>query len=102
MLGGHVFDQSFGLRDVAGLPWRENKPQRIAHSMDLCGQATPRAADCPRPSCQDHPACQADAAVSVPTGSLSTSTEPTTSNAPAKRSLAQISRRAGIPYVNAI
>jgi hypothetical protein len=37
------------LRDVAGLPGREDKPQRIAygvdHGMDLSGQAAPRATD---------------------------------------------------------
>ena len=27
MLGGQAFDQSFGLRDVAGLPRREDKPR---------------------------------------------------------------------------
>lgn len=44
-----TFDQGFGLRDVAGLPWRKNETQRVAQrvddGMDFCGQATARTTD---------------------------------------------------------
>ena len=49
MLCGQTFDQSFGLGNVADLARRQDKPQRIADSidngMDFRGQATPRTAD---------------------------------------------------------
>jgi hypothetical protein len=49
MLCGQTFNQRLGLGDVAGLPRREDKPQRVAQcvddGMDLCGQTAPRTAD---------------------------------------------------------